>query len=112
MFCKTCGLPICVVCVLIKHKSHNLSDLSEKMEEDLNPCNINWKRFLIAGKRILSFCSSFIKKKKRRKSPRTWLKQIDKLAKKCRWELNDLKKEKGAKFQKQVNQQDYRSQGI
>lgn len=35
VFCKTCDVPVCLLCVSIKHKSHELSELSEKVEEIL-----------------------------------------------------------------------------
>lgn len=34
-YCNTCALPICHLCVSIKHKSHEISELSEKIEEVL-----------------------------------------------------------------------------
>ena len=32
-YCETCDLPICPLCVSVKHKSHELSDLHDKIEE-------------------------------------------------------------------------------
>ncbi|XP_062589298.1 uncharacterized protein LOC134250953 [Saccostrea cucullata] len=31
-FCETCDIPICVLCVSIKHKTHNICELSEKVD--------------------------------------------------------------------------------
>ena len=32
-FCRTCDAPICMLCVSIKHRSHTISDLSDKINE-------------------------------------------------------------------------------
>lgn len=32
-YCKTCNVPICMLCVSIKHKSHEMCELSDKVEE-------------------------------------------------------------------------------
>ncbi|XP_056021782.1 E3 ubiquitin-protein ligase TRIM36-like [Ostrea edulis] len=33
VYCQTCDVPICMVCVLNKHKSHEMFELSKKIEE-------------------------------------------------------------------------------
>lgn len=32
-YCKTCNVPICMLCVSITHKSHEMSEMSDKIEE-------------------------------------------------------------------------------
>ena len=32
-FCRTCDAPICVLCISIEHKTHEISELSEKKQE-------------------------------------------------------------------------------
>ena len=32
-YCKTCDVPICILCLSIKHKSHDVSELKDKIEE-------------------------------------------------------------------------------
>ncbi|XP_061179556.1 uncharacterized protein LOC133188193 [Saccostrea echinata] len=31
-FCRTCDIPVCVLCVSIKHKTHNICEISEKVD--------------------------------------------------------------------------------
>ena len=32
-YCKKCDVPICILCVSIKHRSHEISELHDKVEE-------------------------------------------------------------------------------
>ena len=32
-YCKTCDVPICILCVFIKHRSHKISELNAKIDE-------------------------------------------------------------------------------
>lgn len=31
--CETCNVPICIICVSIKHKSHEMLELSDKLKD-------------------------------------------------------------------------------
>nr|XP_022327345.1 uncharacterized protein LOC111126779 [Crassostrea virginica] len=106
VFCKTCDLPICRLCVSNEHKSHNLSELSEKIEEvskSIAQENDRLKTLLDRTTKQLSSLTEFYKKANEDVSVREkdWLKQIEKFTKKLHQEMDDLKKEKGAKLQKQ-----------
>nr|XP_022320416.1 uncharacterized protein LOC111122778 [Crassostrea virginica] len=112
-FCKTCDLPICLLCVSIKHKSHNLSELSEKIEEllksigqennRLQSSRHELERLLDHTTKQLSSLSSFYQKRKDEVTARgdEWHKQIDKTVKTLHQELDDLKKENEAMLQRQ-----------
>lgn len=32
-YCKSCNVPICLLCITLRHKSHDVSELSDKIEE-------------------------------------------------------------------------------
>nr|XP_022321637.1 E3 ubiquitin-protein ligase TRIM71-like [Crassostrea virginica] len=115
-FCKTCNLPICLLCVSIKHKSHNLSELSEKIEElltsigqennRLQSSRHEFERLLDHTTKQLSSLSSFYQKKKEEVTVQgdEWHKQIDNTVKTLHQELDQLKKENEARLQKQKKQ--------
>ena len=112
-FCKTCDFPICLLCVSIKHKSHNLSELSEKIEELLKSigqennrlqCSRHeLERLLDHMTKQLSSLSSFYQKRKKEVTAQTdeWHKQIDNTVKKLHRELDELKKENEVMIKKQ-----------
>ncbi|XP_078327006.1 uncharacterized protein LOC144623031 [Crassostrea virginica] len=112
-FCKTCDLPICLLCVSIKHKSHNLSELSDKIEEllksigqennRLQSSRHELERLLDHTAKQLSSLSSFYQKRKEEVTARgdEWHKQIDKTVKKLHQELDELKKNNEVMLQKQ-----------
>lgn len=103
-FCKTCNIPICILCVSIEHKSHNLSELSVKIEEVLKSIaheNDRLQSFrhelethLDHTTKQLSLLSSFYQKKNEDVTSRgnDWHKQIDKSKKKLQQKLDNLKK--------------------
>nr|XP_011454001.2 uncharacterized protein LOC105346916 [Crassostrea gigas] len=112
-YCKTCDAPICILCVSIKHKSHEMSELSDKIEEllkvitrendRLQSSKHDLERVLDHKTKILSSIPSIYKKRKGEVTARgeKWHKLIDKTVKKLHQELDDLQKEHEAVLQKQ-----------
>ncbi|XP_065944901.1 E3 ubiquitin-protein ligase TRIM71-like [Magallana gigas] len=112
-YCKTCDAPICILCVSIKHKSHEMSELSDKIEEllkvitrendRLQSSKHDLERVLDHKTKILSLIPSIYKKRKDEVTARgeKWHQLIDKTVKKIHQELDDLQKEHEAVLQKQ-----------
>ena len=42
-YCKTCDVPICILCVSIKHKSHEISEITRQNRETLERYS-SWKQ--------------------------------------------------------------------
>nr|XP_022306687.1 tripartite motif-containing protein 45-like [Crassostrea virginica]XP_022306688.1 tripartite motif-containing protein 45-like [Crassostrea virginica]XP_022306689.1 tripartite motif-containing protein 45-like [Crassostrea virginica] len=112
-FCKPCDVPICIQCVSTKHKSHEISELSEKIE-DLIKCiargNDRLQSFRLDLERILdhtikqmSSLSSYYQKEKDWVSARgeEWHKLIENHVMKLHQELDDMKKENETLLQNQ-----------
>ncbi|XP_052689816.1 uncharacterized protein LOC128167888 [Crassostrea angulata] len=103
-FCKTCDVPICILCVSIKHKSHEISELSGKIEELLNVIarendrlqlyKQELERILEHTAKQLSSISSFYKQRKDEVTARgeEWIKLIETTMKKLHMELDDMQK--------------------
>ncbi|XP_065943369.1 E3 ubiquitin-protein ligase TRIM45-like [Magallana gigas] len=112
-YCKTCDAPICILCVSIKHKSHEMSELSDKIEEllkvitrendRLQSSKHDLERVFDHMTKLLSSIPSIYKKKKDEITARgeEWHKQIKKTVKKLHQELDDMQKEHKAVLQKQ-----------
>ncbi|XP_078327258.1 uncharacterized protein LOC111113339 [Crassostrea virginica] len=112
-YCKKCDVPICILCVSIKHRSHEISELQDKIEEllkDITQENGRLQSFRHEMKTLLdhttkqmSSLSSFYQKKKDEVTARgkEWHKLIDETVKKLHQELGELKKENKAILQKQ-----------
>eukprot|EP00105_Crassostrea_gigas_P046473 XP_019930621.1 PREDICTED: tripartite motif-containing protein 45 [Crassostrea gigas] len=104
-YCKTCDAPICILCVSIKHKSHEMSELSDKIEEllkvitrendRLQSSKHDLERVFDHMTKLLSPIPSIYKKKKDEVTARgeEWHKQIKKTMKKLHQELDDMQKE-------------------
>eukprot|EP00105_Crassostrea_gigas_P031329 XP_011454001.1 PREDICTED: uncharacterized protein LOC105346916 [Crassostrea gigas] len=112
-YCKTCDAPICILCVSIKHKSHEISELSDKIQEllkvitrendRLQSSKHELERVLDHTTKLLSSIPSIYKKKKDEVTARgeEWHKQIEETVKKLHQELDDMQKEHEAVLQKQ-----------
>eukprot|EP00105_Crassostrea_gigas_P021094 XP_011440106.1 PREDICTED: uncharacterized protein LOC105337176 [Crassostrea gigas] len=112
-YCKTCDAPICILCVSIKHRSHEMSELSDKIEEllkiiakendRLQSSKHELERILDHTAKMLSSISSYYKQRKDEVTARgeEWHKQIEKTVKKLHQELDDMQKEHEAVLQKQ-----------
>uniref|UniRef100_K1RJS9 Tripartite motif-containing protein 45 n=1 Tax=Magallana gigas TaxID=29159 RepID=K1RJS9_MAGGI len=112
-YCKTCDAPICILCVSIKHKSHEMSELSDKIEELLNiiakendrlqSSKHELERILDHTTKLLSSISSIYTLRKDEVTARgeEWIKQIEKTVKKLHQELDDMQKEHETVLQKQ-----------
>uniref|UniRef100_K1PZQ8 Tripartite motif-containing protein 45 n=1 Tax=Magallana gigas TaxID=29159 RepID=K1PZQ8_MAGGI len=112
-YCKTCETPICILCVTIKHKSHEISELSDKIEEllkviatendRLQSFKHELERILEHTTKLLSSISSIYKLRKDEVTARgeDWHKQIEEIVKKLHQELDDMQKEHEAVLQKQ-----------
>ncbi|XP_078323263.1 uncharacterized protein LOC144622468 [Crassostrea virginica] len=110
-YCKTCEVPICLHCT--SHKSHQISELSNKIEELLKRIAIECDRLqsfrhqletvLDHTTKQLSSLPSFYKKRKDEVTVKgqEWYRQIEKTVKNLHQELDDLKKENEAVLQKQ-----------
>ncbi|XP_052699642.1 uncharacterized protein LOC128177118 [Crassostrea angulata] len=112
-YCKTCDAPICILCVSIKHKSHEMSELSDKIEEllkviakendRLQSSKHELERTLDHTTKMLSSISSYYKQRKDQVTAHgeEWHKQIENTVKKLHQELDDMQKEHEAVLQKQ-----------
>eukprot|EP00105_Crassostrea_gigas_P013445 XP_011429764.1 PREDICTED: uncharacterized protein LOC105329957 [Crassostrea gigas] len=112
-YCKTCDAPICILCVSIKHKSHEMSELSDKIEEllkviakengRLQSSKHELEKILENTTKMLSTISSIYKQRKDEVTARgeEWHKQIEEIVKKLHQELDDMQKEHEAILQKQ-----------
>ena len=118
-YCKTCDVPICILCVSIKHKSHEISELHDKIEGLLKDIALENNRLqLFCGQlknlldhttKQLSSLSSFYQDKKVeiRVHGEEWHRQIDNHVKKLHQELDDMKEEHEAILQRQKNAVSY-----
>nr|XP_034325999.1 uncharacterized protein LOC117689318 isoform X2 [Crassostrea gigas] len=112
-YCKSCDAPICILCVTNKHKSHDISELSDKIEEylkviakennRLQSSKHESKNILDHTTKMLSSISSIYKLRKDEVSARgeEWHKQIENTVKKLHQELDDMQKEHKIVLQKQ-----------
>eukprot|EP00105_Crassostrea_gigas_P005205 XP_011418717.1 PREDICTED: uncharacterized protein LOC105321926 [Crassostrea gigas] len=112
-YCKTCNVSICMLCVSIKHKSHEMSELSDKIEELLKVIAKENERLqsfkhelesiLDHTTKMVSSISSIYKQKKDEVTARgeEWHKEIEKTVKKLHQELDDMQKEHEALLKKQ-----------
>nr|XP_022324757.1 uncharacterized protein LOC111125344 [Crassostrea virginica]XP_022324758.1 uncharacterized protein LOC111125344 [Crassostrea virginica]XP_022324759.1 uncharacterized protein LOC111125344 [Crassostrea virginica] len=112
-YCKNCDVPICILCVSIKHKSHEISELQDKIDEllkDITRENDRMQSFRDDLERVLhhtaktaSSLSSVYERKKDEVKARgeNWHKLIDNHVKKLHQELDKLKKENEAVLLKQ-----------
>uniref|UniRef100_K1Q039 Tripartite motif-containing protein 45 n=2 Tax=Magallana gigas TaxID=29159 RepID=K1Q039_MAGGI len=112
-YCKTCNVPICMLCVSIKHKSHEMSELSDKIEEffklianendRLQSIKQELKIVLDHTTKLLSSIYTIYKQKKDEVTARgeEWHKQIEKTVKKLHQELDGMQKEHEALLKKQ-----------
>ncbi|XP_052699314.1 uncharacterized protein LOC128176806 [Crassostrea angulata] len=112
-YCKTCDAPICILCVSIKHRSHEMSELSDKIEEllkviakendRLQSSKHELERILDHTTKLLSSIPSIYKLRKNEVTARgeEWHKQIEETVNKLHQELDDMQKEHEAVLQKQ-----------
>nr|XP_022320064.1 E3 ubiquitin-protein ligase TRIM71-like [Crassostrea virginica] len=112
-YCKKCDVPICILCVSIKHRSHEISELQDKVEEllkDISGENDRLQSFrhemetlLDHTTKQLSSLSSFYQQKKDEVTARgkEWHKLIDNHVKKLHQELDELQKQSESAIQKQ-----------
>ncbi|XP_062595026.1 uncharacterized protein LOC134256394 [Saccostrea cucullata] len=108
-FCKTCDIPICVICVSIKHGTHDTCELSEKVDllsefiatenERLTLMRSELEKILEQlGKRSASLRRVYKQtKSKISLHAKNWHKEIDKAEKAMYKDLDDLQ-EKHAKL--------------
>ncbi|XP_022326079.1 uncharacterized protein LOC111126016 [Crassostrea virginica] len=111
-YCKGCDVPICILCVSIKHRSHEISELQDKVEEllkeitrendRLQSFRHEMKTLLDHTTKQLSSLSSVYQKKKDEVTARgkDWHKHIDETVKKLHQELDEAKKENEMVLQK------------
>nr|XP_011452025.2 uncharacterized protein LOC105345538 [Crassostrea gigas] len=121
-YCKTCDVPICFLCVSITHKTHEISELSDKIKElnrqgkteellnviakeneRLQSSKQDLEKILNHTTKQLSWLPLNYKKKKDEVTARgeKWHKQIEETVKKLHQELDDMQKEHEAVLQKQ-----------
>uniref|UniRef100_A0A8W8I1Q8 B box-type domain-containing protein n=1 Tax=Magallana gigas TaxID=29159 RepID=A0A8W8I1Q8_MAGGI len=112
-YCKTCETPICMLCVTIKHKSHEISELSDKIEEllkviatendRLQSFKHELERIFEHTTKLLSSISSIYQLRKDEVTARgeEWHKQIEETVKKLHQELDGMQKEHETILQKQ-----------
>ncbi|XP_056015628.1 uncharacterized protein LOC125675254 [Ostrea edulis] len=113
VYCQTCDVPICLVCVSIKHKSHEMSELSEKIDELMKTIMVENKRLqkhknelekiLDHTTQRLPSLSKIYQQKKDEVTSRgeEWHRQIEKTVKTLHQELDDMQKEHESLLRKQ-----------
>ena len=112
VFCRTCDVPICVVCIPIKHKTHEISELSEKKQELLESItreNDRLQSFRQELERILAHTTNQLSSlslvyQKRKDEVTTqaeeWHTMINNHVKKLHLEIEESKRENEKIFQK------------
>nr|XP_034326260.1 uncharacterized protein LOC105344127 [Crassostrea gigas] len=121
-YCKTCDVPICFLCVSITHKSHEISELSDKIKElnrhgkpeellnviakeneRLQSSKQDLEKILNHTTKQLSWLPLNYKKRKDEVTARgeEWIKLIEEIVKKLHQDLDDIQKEHEAVLQKQ-----------
>ncbi|XP_065944137.1 B-box type zinc finger protein ncl-1 isoform X1 [Magallana gigas] len=121
-YCKTCDVPICFLCVSITHKTHEISELSDKIKELNRQCKTeellnaiakenerlqsskqDLEKILNHTTKQLSWLPLNYKKRKDEVTARgeEWHKLIEETVKKLHQELDDMQKEHEAVLQKQ-----------
>ncbi|XP_078327109.1 uncharacterized protein LOC111122729 [Crassostrea virginica] len=117
-YCKTCEVPICILCVSIKHRSHEISELHEKIEELLKAITEENERLQSSRSDLeiiqkhtikrLSSLSSFYERKKDEVTARgeEWHNQVNSYVQKLHQELDDIKSKHEAILQKQKKEFD------
>ncbi|XP_065944286.1 uncharacterized protein [Magallana gigas] len=115
-YCKTCNVPICFLCVSIKHKPHEMSELSDKIEELLKVITMEndrlqssrneLERILEHTTKVLNSLPSYYKQRKDDVTTRgeEWHQHIETIVKKLHQELDDMQEEHGTLLQKQKNE--------
>ena len=111
-YCKSCDVVICILCISLKHRSHEITELSGDIE--LFKCFVNEKNRLRSFKlqlepifnhitKRLTSLSSLYQKRKDDVTTRgvMWHTLVDKTVKKLHKELDDMKKENKAELLKQ-----------
>nr|XP_022321336.1 uncharacterized protein LOC111123346 [Crassostrea virginica] len=112
-YCTECDVPICILCVSIKHRSHEILELQDKVEELLKEITKENDRLQSFRQKMitlldhttkqLSSLSSVYQQKKDEVTARgeDWHKLIDETVKKLHQELDEAKKENEAFLKKQ-----------
>lgn len=104
---------MCMLCMSIKHKAHDMTELSDKIEElskviakeneRLQSFKYELETFLDHTTKMLSSISSIYKQKKDEVAARgdEWHQQVERTVKKLHQELDDMQKEHEALLKKQ-----------
>ncbi|XP_078323006.1 uncharacterized protein LOC111127213 [Crassostrea virginica] len=111
-YCKTCDVVICIFCVSIRHKLHEIIELFSNVElfkrfsrekDRLQSFKNEIEPVLNHTNKLLYSCSSIYQKRKDEVSARgeEWHKQVEKTVKKLHQVLDDFKKENRRALQKQ-----------
>ncbi|XP_052698103.1 uncharacterized protein LOC128176082 [Crassostrea angulata] len=121
-YCKTCDGPICFLCVSITHKTHEISELSDKIKElnrqgkteqllnviakeneRLQSSKQDLEKILNHTTKQLSWLPLNYKKRKDEVTARgeEWHEQIEETVKKLHQELDDMQEEHEVELQKQ-----------
>lgn len=115
-YCITCDIPICILCVSIKHKSHDISELSDKVEKlskvitqennriHLSKCEL--ENILQQITKQLASISLVFKQRKDEVSALgdEWHKHIDNTLKTLHRELDVMQKEHESVLQNQIKE--------
>ncbi|XP_061167204.1 uncharacterized protein LOC133176049 [Saccostrea echinata] len=112
-FCNNCDIPICVLCVLNKHKTHDIIELSEKVDKlsdfitkenkRLQSVQSELERILEhIGKRSAALRRVYKQKKDKVSShAKNWHKEIDKAEKALQKDLDELQEKHASVLLKQ-----------
>ena len=115
-YCKTCDVPICILCLSIKHKSHDVSELKDKIEELLKCITLKnnqlqsfrhgLKRAFDHMTNLMSSLPSYYQKRKNEVTTHgeELLKLISEAVQKLNQDLDDLKMEKDLVLQTQKDE--------
>ena len=115
-YCKMCDVPVCILCVSIKHKSHDVSELKDKIEEllicitrkndQLQSSRRELKRAYDHMTNLMSSLPSYYQKRKNEVTTHgeELLKLISEAVQKLNQDLHDLKMEKNLVLQTQKDE--------
>lgn len=112
-YCKSCNVPICLLCITLRHKSHDVSELSDKIEELLTVISDENNKLQLSKhdletvlkhtKIFLSSSYSVYQKTKDQVTARgeEWHEEVDMKVKKTHQELDEMQKKQQTELQKQ-----------
>lgn len=101
-YCKSCNVPICLLCITLRHKSHDVSELSDKIGELFTVIS-DLETVLKHTKIFLSSSYSVYQTTKDQVTARgeEWHEEVNMKVKKAHQELDEMQKKQQTELQKQ-----------